>query len=122
MDVICTFKMKKDSQNLEYGYIKDQCPQINQDQDAQPSQEPPASSKAPHQDLEDMDVLHTFNIKIESQNWEQGCVKDQVPHPNQDKIAKTQSGTSSIFQSPKTGLLGHGCRLGLQIQDREPKF
>ena len=106
MDVICTFKMKKDSQNLEYGYIKDQCPQINQDQDAQPSQEPPASSKAPHQDLEDMDVLHTFNIKIESHNCEQGCVKDQVPHPNQDKIAKTQSGTSSIFQSPKTG---HGC-------------
>ena len=31
-----------------------------------PSQEPPASSKAPNQDLKDMDVLCTFKIKIES--------------------------------------------------------
>merc|ERR1711954_137099 len=30
-----------------------------------PSQEPPASSKAPDQDLKDMDVLCTFKIKIE---------------------------------------------------------
>ena len=33
---------------------------------ANPSQEPPASSKAPNQDLKDMDVLCTFKIKIES--------------------------------------------------------
>ena len=31
-----------------------------------PSQEPPASSKAPIEDLKDMDVLCTFEIKIES--------------------------------------------------------
>ena len=31
-----------------------------------PSQEPPASSKAPNDDLKDMDVLCTFKIKIES--------------------------------------------------------
>ena len=30
-----------------------------------PSQEPPASSKAPDKDLKDMDVLCTFKIKIE---------------------------------------------------------
>ena len=30
-----------------------------------PSQEPPASSKAPNEDLKDMDVLCTFKIKIE---------------------------------------------------------
>ena len=29
-----------------------------------PSQEPPASSKTPNQELEDMDVLCTFKIKI----------------------------------------------------------
>ena len=34
-----------------------------------PSQEPPASSKAPNQDLNDINVLCTFNIKIGSQNW-----------------------------------------------------
>ena len=32
-----------------------------------PNQEPPASSKAPSQDLKDMDFLCTFKIKIESQ-------------------------------------------------------
>ena len=36
------------------------------------SQEPPVSSKSPKKDLEDMDVLWTFKIKIESQNSEYG--------------------------------------------------
>ena len=40
-----------------------------------PSQEPPASSKAPNQDLKDMDVLCTFKIKLESQNLEHLCIK-----------------------------------------------
>ena len=31
-----------------------------------PIQEPPATSKAPNEDLEDIDVLCTFNIKMES--------------------------------------------------------
>ena len=42
-----------------------------------PSQEPPASSKAPNDDLKDMDVLCTFKIEIESQNSDHGCIKDQ---------------------------------------------
>ena len=42
-----------------------------------PSQEPPASSKAPNQDLKDMDVLCTFKIKIESKNLEYEYIKDQ---------------------------------------------
>merc|ERR1711954_554526 len=36
--------------------------------------------------------------------------------------AKTQSGNSSILQSPKLGLKGHGCSLHLHNQEREPKF
>merc|ERR1711954_45240 len=87
-----------------------------------PSQEPPASSKAPNEDLKDMDVLCTFKIKRESQNSDHGCVKDQGPYPNQCQDAKPQSGTSSILQSPKSGLKGHGCSLHFQNQDREPKF
>ena len=39
------------------------------------SQEHPASSKAPNDDLKDMDVLCTFRIKIESQNLDHGCTK-----------------------------------------------
>ena len=48
-----------------------------------PGQEPPASSKLLYQDLKDMDVLCTFKIKIESQNIEHGCIKDQWPYINQ---------------------------------------
>ena len=37
------------------------------------SQEPPASFKAPNEDLKDIDVLCTFKVKIKRQNFE----KDQ---------------------------------------------
>ena len=67
----------------------------------QPSQEPPASSKARDEDLKDMDVLCTFKIKIESQNSEYGCIQDQSPYMNQNQDVKLQSGTSRILQSPK---------------------
>ena len=42
-----------------------------------PSQEPPASSKAPNEDLKDMDVLITFKIKIEGQNSALVCTKEK---------------------------------------------
>ena len=42
-----------------------------------PSQEPPASSKALNEDLKEMCVLCTFKIKIESQNSTYGCTKDK---------------------------------------------
>ena len=87
-----------------------------------PSQEPPASSKAPNKDLKDIEVLFTFKTKIENTNSEYRCIKDQWPYANQDKDAKPQSGTSSPHQSPRSGLQGHGCFLHLQNQDREPKF
>ena len=41
------------------------------------SQESPAFSKAQNEDLKDMDILWTFKIKTESQNFEYGCTKDQ---------------------------------------------
>ena len=87
-----------------------------------PSQEPPASSKAPNEDLKDMDVLCTFKIKIESQNFDHGYIKDQWPYQNQYQEAKLQSGTSSPHQSTKSGLKGYGFSLHLQNQDSEPKF
>ena len=36
MDVLCTFKIKIESQNSDHGYIKDQWPYQNQYQDAKP--------------------------------------------------------------------------------------
>ena len=65
------------------------------------SQEPPASSKAPNEDLKDMDVLCTFKIKIESRNSDYEYIKDKWPYPNQDQDAKPQSGISSVIQSRK---------------------
>ena len=61
------------------------------------SQEPPASSKAPYEDLMDMHVLCNFKIKIEGQNLDQGCAKDHRSYPNQDQDTKPQSETSSIL-------------------------
>merc|ERR1711954_315143 len=69
-----------------------------------------------------MEVLCTFKIKIESKNLEQWCIKDQCPYSNHYQDAKVQSETSSVLQSPKSGLKGYGCSLHLQNQDREPKF
>ena len=63
-----------------------------------PSQEPPASSKAPKQDLKDRDAFCTFKIKIEGQNSEHKCTIDKQPYANQDKTVKPQSGTSSVLK------------------------
>ena len=76
MDVICTLKIKIAkiwimgiSKTSDHIQIKIKTPN--------PSQEPPAPSKAPNEDLKDMDVLCTFKIKIENQNLEHRCSKDQ---------------------------------------------
>merc|ERR1711954_351397 len=72
MDVLCTFKIKIKSKIQHMGVPKTSDHiQINIRMPT-PSQEPPASSKAPDEDLKDMDVLCTFKIKIESQNSEYG--------------------------------------------------
>ena len=174
MDVLCTFKIKMVSQSWEHRCIKDFYHIINITM-SNPSQKPPGSSKAHNQDLKDIDVLYSIRnliesgilehgcikdqwphpnenkdakpqsgtsspekspksghkghgctlhpqFKIESQNLEHWCIKDQWPYPNQDQDAKAESGACSVLQSPKSGLKGHGCSLHLQNQDREPKF
>merc|ERR1711954_345417 len=78
IEVLFTLKINLDlakiqnmgiSKTSDYIQIKIKMPQ--------PSQEPPAPSKVPNEDLKDMDVLCTFKIKIESQNLDHGCIKDQ---------------------------------------------
>ena len=57
-----------------------------------PSQEPPASSKAPNEDLKDMDVLCTFKSKIESHNSDHRVsktsdhmqIKIKIPNTSQE--------------------------------------
>ena len=42
-----------------------------------PIEEPPVSSKSPNEDLKNMDVLYTLKIKVENQNLDHECIKDQ---------------------------------------------
>ena len=65
-----------------------------------PSQEPPASSKAPNQDLKDTDVLCTFKIKIESQNVEQDPSQDCFDQPS--NLLKVLPGMKDHYILPST--------------------
>ena len=64
-----------------------------------PSQRPPAYSKAPNEDLKDMDVLCTFKIKIESQicirvvsnTSDHIKIKIKIPNPSQSPIASSKA-------------------------------
>ena len=69
-----------------------------------PSQEPPVSSKAPNEDLKDMDVPCIFKMKKESQNSDHGYIKDLLPTKS---ILKTKFGTW-VYQRPLTSILDHG--------------
>ena len=82
-----------------------------------PSQEPPASSKTQNQDLKDMGILCTFKIKIDSQNLEHRCFKDQLSFPNKDQNQNPSQEPLASSKAPNEDLKGHGCSLHLQNQD-----
>ena len=64
-----------------------------------PNQEPSASSKAPNQDLKDMDVLCTFKISLEEKNCIRGLsnfknhikIMIKMPNFNPDPSASTNA-------------------------------
>ena len=66
MDVLCTFKIKIESQNSDLGISKTSDHIQIKIMIPNPSQEPPMPSKALNQNLKDMDVLCTSKMKIES--------------------------------------------------------
>ena len=80
---------------------------------ANPSQDPPASSKAPNQDSKDMDVICAFKIKIE-QKFETWVDQTTVT------ISRLRSITQQEPLVPSKALnldfQGHGCSLHLQNQ------
>ena len=77
MDVLCTYEIKIESQIWIMGISNTKNHTQIKMKMPNPSQEPAALSKAPNQYLEDMDVLCTFQIQIEIQNLEYGCIKVQ---------------------------------------------
>ena len=71
----------------------------------------------------DRDLLITQPWAVlEGSNFEGTSSLVKNPYSIKDQDCKLQSGTSSIPQSPKSGLKGHGSSLHLQNQDRKPKF
>ena len=61
-----------------------------------PSQKPPASSKASNQDLKDMDVLCTFKIKIQTKfrtcvNQRPFPIKVKMPNPSQESPVSSKA-------------------------------
>ena len=102
MDVLCTFKMKMESQNKigsmpgsktsDHIQIKIKIPN--------PSQEPPASSKAPNEDLKNTDVLCTFKIKLESKTLDYACIKDQELYQNQNHDAELHQEPPVFSKAP----------------------
>ena len=120
--VLCTFKIKIESQNSDRGCIKDRWTYPNQNQDAKPQSGISSILQSPQKALKDIDVLCPFKIRIENRNLDLGCIKDHWPYPNQYQNAKPQSGTSSFLKGPKAGLKVHGCSLHLPNQGREAKF
>ena len=107
MDVLCTFKMEIERQNLEYGWIKDKCPYPNQDQDTKPLPGTCSPNQRPV-------TLSKSNPSPEKPVFSQA--------PNQYKDSKPQSRTFRVLQSPPSGLQEHGCSLHFQNKDRVPKF
>ena len=75
-----------------------------------PSQEPPASSKPPNEDLKDMDVICTFKIKIESHNLAYGVPKTSdhiqinitMPNPSQEPPASSKAPYQVFFEPSKS--------------------
>ena len=78
------------SKTIDHNQIKIKIPN--------PSKEPPASFKAPNQDLKDMNVLCTFNIQVESQIWNINVaktndhiqIKIKMPNPSQEPPASSK--------------------------------
>ena len=104
MDILCTFKIKIKTQNLDHG-VSNTSDHIQINIRMQnPSQKPPASSKAPNQALNVMDVICTFKIKIESQNLAYGVPKTsdhiqiniRMQNPSQEPPASSKTPNQDI--------------------------
>ena len=66
-----------------------------------PSQEPPASSKAPNEDLKDMYVLCTFKLKIERQNSDHGHIILNIGESKTSNSIKIKWRYHTSSQEPK---------------------
>ena len=69
-----------------------------------PSQEPPAHTESLNQDIQDMDVLCTFKIKIETQTWIMDVSKTnsnikiqiEMPNPSQEPPVSSKASNQDL--------------------------
>ena len=96
MNVLCTFKIKMESQNLGQGFIKDQSPSQSRSWCQSPVRSLQHPQKPQMRTYKDMDAFCIFKIEIESEDLNHGYIKDQWPYPNKIKIPNpTQESTAS---------------------------
>ena len=104
---ICNIRVSNSSEHIQ---IKIKMPN--------PSQEPPANTKASNQELMDMDVLCTFKSKIVSQNLENGCTKSNGNIQIKIKIANHSQEPIASSKTPNLELKDKDVRCTLKIQIR----
>ena len=104
MDVLCTFKIKIESQHSESRCIKDQWLYPNQDQDTKP--QPGTSS--PHQNPKSGLKGHVCSLHFQNEDREPKfkiwVYQRPATYLNQDHNVRPQSGTSSPHKILKSGL------------------
>ena len=123
MDVLCTFKINIYSQYLELKCIKDQWPYSYQDKDAKPQSGTSSILQSPKWwSCKGHGCSLHFQIQDREPKFGSWVCQRPLTISKSGQDAKHQPGTSTILQSPKWGLKGHGCSLHLQNKDKEPKF
>ena len=112
MDVLCIFKIKIGSQNLEHGSINDQWPYPNQDQDAKPQSGPPSILQTPKSEHKGHECSLQFSNQI---NWNMGVSRlvtkselrsrSQTPVRNLKQPSKPKSVLNPLMTQIKIDLL-----------------
>lgn len=92
-------KVKRESQNLDHWWFKDQWPYYNQIKDAKPQSGTYSFRKSLYLSFKDMDVLYTFKINLNSQNSDHGCIEEQWPYSTQDPNIKPKSGSLDFIKN-----------------------
>ena len=117
MDILCTFKMKKGSKNLDHGCIRDQWPDANQNQDAKHHSGTSIVLQRPQTGLKG----YWWSLHLQNQDreprfgaWNMGQIESirmniKMPNPNQEP----QASSKLICK----GSLENGC-----FKDRLPWF
>ena len=122
MNVLCTFKIKIESQNSDHGFIKNLWLYPNLDQNAKPQSWTFSLLHSPKWGLTgDVCSLHLQNQDRELK-FGKLVSYDRLLYPNQDQGAKLQLGKPASSKAPCEDLKDFDVLFTISHQDTEPKF